>query len=86
MAKRNFHFFKLEDRVLLSGEGLDPALEMVPDGDVIEGLLAEADAIQTSLDAIEEAAFAAVGEATPEQQEQSDLSALTDLPNSSPTM
>ncbi|MCC9656619.1 cadherin domain-containing protein [Rhodopirellula halodulae] len=52
MTKREFHFFQLEDRVLLSGEGLDAAEAVTPD----EGLIAS---LQAELDAIEDAAQAA---------------------------
>ncbi|MBB3207905.1 CSLREA domain-containing protein, partial [Rhodopirellula rubra] len=65
MTKRNFHFFRLEDRVLLSGEGLDPTLEMIPDGDAMADLQSDVDALQTDLDAIEAAVLAAAGEALP---------------------
>ncbi|EMI46059.1 LamG-like jellyroll fold domain-containing protein [Rhodopirellula sp. SWK7] len=65
MTKRNFHFFRLEDRVLLSGEGLDPTLEMIPDGDTVADLQSDVDALQLDLDAIEAAVLAAAGEALP---------------------
>ncbi|MCM2371762.1 LamG-like jellyroll fold domain-containing protein, partial [Aporhodopirellula aestuarii] len=65
MTKRNFHFFRLEDRVLLSGEGIDPALEMIPDGDTVADLQSDVDALQLDIDAIEAALMAAAGETVP---------------------
>ncbi|EMI57701.1 LamG-like jellyroll fold domain-containing protein, partial [Rhodopirellula sallentina] len=79
MTKRNFHFFRLEDRVLLSGEGLDPTLEMNPDADTVADLQADIlqgdiDGWENDIDAIEAAVLAAVGEAPPQQDEPTDYS------------
>ncbi|MFG0253495.1 MAG: DUF4347 domain-containing protein, partial [Rhodopirellula sp. JB053] len=79
MTKRNFHFFRLEDRVLLSGEGLDPTLEMNPDADTVADLQADilqgdTVGLENDIDAIEAAVLAAAGETQPLQDEQTDSS------------
>ena len=64
MTKRNFHFFRLEDRVLLSAEGIEAVEAIAPDAEVTQELHAEVDALGVENDAIE----AAAGEATASQE------------------
>lgn len=49
MSKRDFHFFQLEDRVLLSGEGLEAIDVVAPDAELLESLNAELDSIDAAL-------------------------------------
>ncbi|WP_233214590.1 LamG-like jellyroll fold domain-containing protein [Rhodopirellula bahusiensis] len=53
MSKRDFHFFQLEDRVLLSGEGLEAIEVVAPDAELLESLNAELDSIDAALNDID---------------------------------
>ncbi|WP_146582181.1 DUF4347 domain-containing protein, partial [Neorhodopirellula pilleata] len=80
MAKRSFHFFRLEDRILLSGEGNEAMEAIVPDPGVMEMLQAEIDAMEAAAATVGSIA----GEATPPQDEASESSEPTeqsDLPD-----
>ncbi|WP_404307435.1 LamG-like jellyroll fold domain-containing protein [Neorhodopirellula lusitana] len=85
MTKRNFHFFKLEDRVLLSGEGFDGG-DINPDADTVDELQAEVDLLQAEIDAIEAGVLAAAGEATPEAARETEhVAELYDPASGAPT-
>ncbi|WP_146582950.1 DUF4347 domain-containing protein, partial [Neorhodopirellula pilleata] len=77
MGKRSFHFFRLEDRVLLSGEGNEAMEAIVADPGVMEMLQAEIDAMEAAAAAVGSVA----GEATPSQDELSEPPEQSDLPD-----
>ncbi|EMB19109.1 Pentaxin [Rhodopirellula europaea 6C] len=63
MSKRDFHFFQLEDRVLLSGEGLEAIDVVAPDAELLESLNAELDSIDAALNDINASDVTPDGEA-----------------------
>ncbi|MEM8912722.1 MAG: DUF4347 domain-containing protein, partial [Planctomycetota bacterium] len=60
-GKRSFHFFQLEDRVMLSGEGLEGADVPQPDAELVEAMMTEIDVAAAAIDA----SLSVDGETTP---------------------
>ncbi|MFG0267342.1 MAG: LamG-like jellyroll fold domain-containing protein, partial [Rhodopirellula sp. JB055] len=69
MGKREFHFFQLEDRVLLSGEGLEAVDAVVPDAELVESLNADLDAFDAALDDLDADEVTPDGEARKNKDE-----------------
>ncbi|MEM6362931.1 MAG: DUF4347 domain-containing protein, partial [Planctomycetota bacterium] len=55
--KRNFHFFQLEERILLSGEGLIGAEALTPDPELLEAMQGELIAAHQALNAFQNTDF-----------------------------